>query len=94
MLKSTADVVEYTDGRGLRYWILLLFMLHSTTYGWRSLVGLVEKDVLCEIMMITVGFDLGFSLGLFLLVLYHIASENQKGRSSKKERQKQEIRAL
>ena len=38
------------------YWILLLFMLHSTTYAD---FGLVEKNVLCAIMMITTGVDLG-----------------------------------
>ena len=42
--------------------------------------GLVEKDVLCEIVTITVGvgFPIKASLGLFLLILFHIASKKKR----------------
>ena len=42
--------------------------------------GLMEKDVLCATMnmTVTVGVDFGFFLGCFLLILYHIASKNEK----------------
>ena len=41
--------------------------------------GPMEKDVLYTtmIMTFTVGVDLGFVLGCFLLIFYHIASMNQ-----------------
>ena len=41
--------------------------------------GRVEKDVLCTIMTITAGVirvPYEVSLGLFLLILYHMASKN------------------
>ena len=44
----------------------------------------MEKDVLCATMTmtITVGVDLFFSWGVFLLVLYHIAAKFNKLKSS------------
>ncbi len=56
-----------------------IFALHAPFHHlWLADFGLVEKGVLCAIMTITAGVDLlvpyEVSLGLFLLILYHIAS--------------------
>ena len=47
-------------------WIKLLdpFALHAPFHHLQPVVfGLMEEDVLCEIMTITVGVDLGFPWG-------------------------------
>ena len=64
-------------------WIKLLdpFALHAPFHHLRLAdFGLVEKDVPCAIMTIIAGVGCGslwVSLGLFLLILYHIASNFQ-----------------
>ena len=61
-------------------WIMLLdpFALHAPFHHLRLAVfGLVEKDVLCAVMTITVGVDLGYPWGFSFLILYHIASKSQ-----------------
>ena len=48
-------------------WIALLgpFALHAPSHHLRPVVfDLMEKDVLCATMTITVGVDLGFSWGV------------------------------
>ena len=54
----------------------------SALFLWTILVvfGPMEKDVLYTtmIMTFTVGVDLGFVLGRFLLIFYHIASMTKK----------------
>ena len=39
---------------------------HCSLYNFKLVFGLMEKDVLCATMAITVGVDLGFSWGVFL----------------------------
>ena len=65
MLKSAADVVKYITSTPM--WIALLdpFALHAPFHHLLPVVfGLMEKDVLCATMTITVGVDLGFSWGV------------------------------
>ena len=51
----------------------------------------MEKDVLYTtmIMTFTVGVDLGFVLGCFLLIFYHIASMNEKTHIKRGEEKKE-----
>ena len=67
-------------------WITLLdpFALHAPFYHLQSVVfGLMEKDVLCATMTITVGVDSGFSWGVSFLILYHIKlAKNKKKKES------------
>ena len=69
----------------LKWWILLWTRFPSALFLWTILVvfGPMEKDVLYTtmIMTFTVGVDLGFVLGCFLLIFYHIASMIKKGKS-------------
>ena len=90
----TSDCCERCPFR-LRLWLIQTdFMspeIHAPFHHlWLADFGLVEKGVLCAIMTITVGVDSG-SLwgipGLFLLILYHIASKNKK-RGKSQEHQK------
>ncbi len=66
-------------------WIKLLdpFALHAPFHHLRLAdFGLVEKDMLCAIMTITaelIWVPYEVSLGVFLLMLYHIANNFTKG---------------